>query len=215
MKNLFEAEKNCFSHPCSMIVSGMSQSGKTSFVKKLIENKQLLFFPVPQKIMISFAEYQPIYDDLKGLNNTHFIEGFEFDLTNKEIPKLIVIDDQMTSTATSKHIQELFTKGIHHQNVSVILIQQNCFNQGRFARDIRLNTHYWIIFKSPTFASQINYIGRQLFPRHPTFVESSYEDATKTKYSYLFINLHPSCEDELRVQAGILPGENHVIYSPK
>jgi len=50
-------------------------------------------------------------------------------------PCLIILDDVLNEVY-SKDVCDLFTKGNHHRNISVILITQNLFHQGRFRRDI-------------------------------------------------------------------------------
>jgi len=110
-------------------------------------------------------------------------------------------------------MQELFTRGVHHRAVSVIIMQQNIFPQGKHGRDIRLNSHYIAILKSLMFLSQINCLGRQLFPQTPNFLSDLYKKTTEKPYSYLFVNLHPLCDHKVRVTEGILKGI--VIYVPK
>ena len=44
---------------------------------------------------------------------------------------LIVIDDQMIEAGKDNRIVNLFTKGSHHRNLSVIYIVQNLFHQGK------------------------------------------------------------------------------------
>ncbi|KAG8229448.1 hypothetical protein J437_LFUL005553 [Ladona fulva] len=44
-------------------------------------------------------------------------------------------------------IVNLFTKGAHHWNLSVIFITQNLFHQGKGRRDISLNSHYIAIWE--------------------------------------------------------------------
>jgi len=51
-------------------------------------------------------------------------------------PKLVIIDDLMRESSSSEVIVDLFTKGSHHKNLSIILISQNLFHQGRGQRDI-------------------------------------------------------------------------------
>jgi len=46
----------------------------------------------------------------------------------------------------SRDVCDLFTKGRHHRNISVILITKNLFHQGRFSRDISLNAKYLVVF---------------------------------------------------------------------
>ena len=47
------------------------------------------------------------------------------------ICNLIVIDDQMIEAGKDNWIKNLFTKGSHHRNLSVIYIVQNLFHQGK------------------------------------------------------------------------------------
>lgn len=121
----------------------------------------------------------------------------------------------MSDLVKSGKVQELFTKGVHHRQVSVILLQQNLFPQGKHGRDIRLNCHYFIIMKSPTFPLQVRCLGRQLFPHKPLFLSDAYKKATVKPYSYLFLNLHPRCDDELRVCSGFFEKGETVIFSPE
>ena len=54
----------------------------------------------------------------------------------------------MTQSGGDKRIADLFTKGSHHRNLSVIYIVQNIFYQRRETRNISLNAHYIVLFKS-------------------------------------------------------------------
>jgi len=209
------AEKNSyFRHPFTSIVAGVTQSGKTELVKKLINNRNTMINPSPRKIIFSYSEPQEGYTNVFGDRNVQSVKGLEFDLDESE-PTLIIIDDQMTESMKDSKIQELFIKGVHHKNVSVILLNQNLFCQGKYGRDIRINCHYYIIMRSPTLASQVHYLGHQLFPSKKKFLSDAYKTATKLPYSYLFVNLHPTCEDSVRVRSGIFPNEQEIVYVPK
>ena len=65
-----------------------------------------------------------------------------------------------------KHIAELFTKGSRHRNISVIYVVQNIFDQGRETRNISLNAHYILPFKSPRDKQHISVLARQVHPGH-------------------------------------------------
>jgi hypothetical protein len=114
-----------------------------------------------------------------------------------------------------KDVQELFISGVHHKSISVIFLTQNVYCEGKFSRDIRLNTHYYTIFKTPTFKYPVKFLGQQLFPEKPKFLYDAYKIATPAPYTYLFLSLHPTTPEELQVQSGILPGEEHFVYAPK
>jgi len=55
-------------------------------------------------------------------------------------PRLVILDD-LLNVVYSKQVCDLFTRGSHHRNMSVILITQNLFHQCRYCRDISLNGH--------------------------------------------------------------------------
>jgi len=80
--------------------------------------------------------------------NVRFNEGVpeDFVCANGESCLLILYD--MLNDVYSKEVCELFTRGIHHMNISVILITQNLFHQGRFCRDSSLNAHYIVALKN-------------------------------------------------------------------
>ena len=77
-----------------------------------------------------------------------FVKGVP-DFENPEnVPTLIVLDDLMDSAYSTK-VSQLFTKGSHHRNISLVLITQNLFHQGPSSRDISLNSKYIVVFKNP------------------------------------------------------------------
>ena len=116
--------------------AGFTQSGKTVWVKTLLENAQKIINPPPQRIIWCYGQWQPSYFD-----TSRTIPGIEF---NKGIPEdidkvnyldisqrnLIVLDDLMAQSSKDKRIADLFTKGSHHRNLSIIYIVQNIFHQG-------------------------------------------------------------------------------------
>jgi hypothetical protein len=205
-------------HPFSLIVSGVTQSGKTQFCKRLLLELKDIVTPCPARIIISYTENQPAYEELsKNVPGIEFRQGLDFDLSefNPKQPSIIIIDDQMNDVVANGKIQTLFTRGIHHSSVSVVLLTQNLYPQGKHGRDIRLNSHYLVVMKSPTFAAQISYLGRQLFPKNPAFLPDAYKNATAKPYSYLLINLHPLCDDRVRVLQGLFHRELKFAYLPK
>jgi len=55
---------------------------------------------------------------------------------------------------------DLFSKGSHHKNLSVIFITQNLFHQYRGMQDISLNSNYIVVFKNPRDRAQIQHLVR-------------------------------------------------------
>jgi len=110
-------------------------------------------------------------------------EDYSFDPLS---PKLVIIDDLMRESS-SEVIVDLFTKG--SKNLSVILISQNLFHQGRGQRDISLNASYIVVFKNPRDRAQIRHLARQVYPDYPKFLEEAYYDATSRPHGYLLLDL--------------------------
>ena len=83
-----------------------------------------------------------------------FVKGVP-DFENPEnVPTLIVLDDLMDSAYSTK-VSQLFTKGSHHRNMSLVLITRNLFRQGPSSRDILLNSKCRVVFKNPRDKTQI------------------------------------------------------------
>lgn len=62
--------------------------------------------------------------------NVIFTEGlpnFEDLKTNKTVHQLLILDDLMQELKGDKRLNELFTRGSHHWNLSIIHIVQNAF----------------------------------------------------------------------------------------
>lgn len=213
-------ERNSFKlrHPFAMVVAGIAQSGKTEFVKKILLNPEKIIDEPIDKIMISYTENQKAYLEMLEKNpDIELRNGLDFNLEEFDSTKnsVLVIDDQMHNAVKNEMIQTFFTRGVHHKNISIILLTQNIFPQGKFGRDIRLNCHYIVVMKSPTFASQIIFLGRSIFPSNPSFLPDAYKKATEKPYSYIVIDQHPLSNDKFRVTQGIFEGEARFIFLPK
>jgi GTPase SAR1 family protein len=68
-------------HPFTCIIAGCSQSGKTVWVKTLLENAQKTVSPLPQRIIWCHGQWQPSYFDmLKTMPGIEFIKGIPDDI---------------------------------------------------------------------------------------------------------------------------------------
>ena len=198
-------------HPFTAIVAGPTSCGKTRFVFRLIENISQMIDPSPNKIVYCYGEYQQLFcryprvDFHQGLPDLTDFDGSE--------PTLLIIDDLMHET--NETVVNLFTKGSHHRNVSVMYLAQNLFPKNKFARTISLNAHYMILFKNPRDASQFANLARQMYPGKSKFAVEAYIDSTREPYSYLLVDLRPEQDDDLRLRTNIFPGETHYVYVAK
>lgn len=130
-------------------------------------------------------------------------------VTNKRI--LVILDDLMD--ADSSKISELFTKGSHHRNISVVLITQNIFHKGVHSRDISLNTKYLIVFKNPRDQQQFKYLARQIHPENSRDLLKIYKEATTKPHNYLLIDLTQEVNEILRFRTNIFNNNYCTVYS--
>ena len=118
-----------------------------------------------------------------------------------------MFDDQMIDASKDKRIVNLFTRGSHHRNLSVIYIVQNLFHQGKGSRSISLNSHYLVLFKNPRDKLQILTLAKQMYPGQTDFFLNQYEEAVKRPFGYLLIDLKTTTQDNCRLRTNVLPSE--------
>jgi len=96
-------------------------------------------------------------------------------------PSNVIVEGLLTDDY-SKQVCELLTRGSHHRNISVILITQNLFHQGRFCRDISLNGHYIVPLKNVRDNKQFMYLASQVYPEGSLGLYNAYLDAKQEPY---------------------------------
>jgi len=94
------------------------------------------------------------------------------------VDRVSILDD-LLNEVYSKDVCDLFTNGSHHRNISVILITQNLFHQGRLCRNKSLNVKYSVALKNVRDKSQFQYLARQVHPEDSDSLYKSYLDATE------------------------------------
>jgi hypothetical protein len=206
-----------FKHPFTCIIAGPTQSGKTQFTLELLDNISSVMMPSPTKVIWCYGEYQAKLKDLPKFVTV--VEGLKgIDEVDPNERNLLILDDLMQEAGNAKDICDLFTKGSHHRNLSIILIAQNLFHQGKMMRTISLNTHYFVLFKNPRDANQIRFFGNQLFPGQIKFLVDAYKQATSRAFGYLLLDLTQSTPENQRVLSDILPSDESdggYYYVPK
>jgi hypothetical protein len=202
-----------FKHPFAMLVCGPSQCGKTEFTRTLIEKSDIWFTEPPQRIIWAYGQYQKRYDD----DTNKFIEyheGIDSDLVQSidgTAPTLLVLDDMMSDLGSSKMASDLFTRGVHHKNLSVVFILQNLFFQAKEMRTISLNSQYFVLFENSRDVSQIRTLGKQLCPTNSKFLVEIYKDAVSTRYGHLLIDIHPRSIKSLKFRSNVFRDSSHVL----
>lgn len=188
-----------FLHPFTIILAGPSGSGKTTFLKNLLNFKNKMFNINFKKIIWCYAETNA-KPDIAGVT---FHKGVLNDFNNdSNEPRLIILDDLM-NTAYSTTVSELFTKGSHHRNTSVILVTQNLFHHTSQSRDISLNAKYIILLKNPRDKQQFSHLARQIYPENSRELVKVYNEVMQTPHAYFIIDLTQDCKEVLRFRTDI------------
>jgi len=149
---------------------------------------------------------------LLTIPNIEFVKGIPTALEqdayfNVNKRSLIVFDDQMIDAGRDQRIVNLFTRGSHHRNPSVIYIVQNVFHQGKGSRSISLNSHYLVLFKNAYDKLPVLTLAKQMYPGRTDFFLKHYEEAVKGPYGYLLIDFKTTTRDDCSLRTNVLPGE--------
>ena len=201
-----------FEHPFTSMIAGMTGSGKTAWVRSLLQQASEAIYLSPERIIWCYLQWQSAYTEmLVAIPHIQFIKGIPmaleqdsyFDMNKRN---LIAFDDLMIDTSKDKQlIVNLFTRGSHHRNLSVIYIVQNLFHQGKRSRSISLNNHYLVLFKNPRDKLQILILAKQMYPRQTDFFLKKYEEAVNGLFGYLLIDLKTTTQDNRRLRTNVLP----------
>ena len=202
----FKTSFNC-------LVSGMSSSGKTTWVKNLLTLRKKLFTEEPTRIFLFYKVMQDIYLEMENegllhelINvNEHFPSLDEIiEMVHKYKDNggsLLIFDDTMTDI--NEDFEQLFCNSSHHENASIIFLTQNLFYQNKTFRTMSLNTHYLVLMKNDRDKQQIGILAKQFSPGNNSFITQAYADATKKPYSYLLLDFRPDTEQKLRLRSNI------------
>ena len=116
---------------------------------------------------------------------------------------LIIFDDLMTEGKCDQRIADLFTKGSHHRNISIVYLTQNVFPQGKACRDIALNTQYLVLFNNPIDRQQVATLARRIYLSTSAMFMKRFEEATSRPFGYLVKDLKSSTSEPDRLQTDI------------
>lgn len=197
-----------FRHNASMILSGPSMSGKTTFILKLLQHKHLIFDVPPKKVYWYYGVYQPKLHERLREGNVILKEGLPTSFDKIEPNSIIILDDLMNEISSSgQSVTNLFTRVAHHKNCFVILVTQNLFQKGSDSRTQQLNAQYLVAFKNPRDSLQIRVLGSQMYPGKKHYLTSVFEDATSQPHGYLLIDSHQETKEEIRLRTKIFQDE--------
>ena len=176
--------------PFSLVLAGPSGSGKSKFLFDLIDNLDTCTKPKIEKVIFIYGVYQELY---KKYPNIHFTDNLEYMKVRPSENTLLILDDCMTQVKDSILLEQLFTRG-RHENISVILVLQSMFYKGSVLKTVRDNATYMAITNHIQDQTRLYTFSSQLELKNSSYFIDSYEDAMKTRYNYLFVDLHPKSQ---------------------
>lgn len=202
-----------FKHSATYLLSGPTGSGKTTFIKNFLNERHALIDTSIEDVIYCLPEEQAVDHSIPF---TKLYRGVpEMSMFKDLTPRILILDDLLSSVDTN--VVELFTRGSHHYNLSVIFIVQNLFSKNKGCRDISLNSQYIFLMKNPRDRQQINTLARQISPENSRFICEAYKDATEKPYGYLLLDLHQTTPEQYRVRTNIFSMESprNVVYIPQ
>ena len=205
-----------FRAPFGAIVCGPTMSGKTVFVSNLIQHRDKMIDKVTPRVVYCYGQWQEGFEVMQRKigDSLEFVKGIDEVFSSESFfdPKvhtLLILDDLAQELTNHPQASKLFTQGIHHKNVSVVLIMQNLYKQGKSMRDIHLNCQYLILFRNCRDVNQIKTLSRQMGLSH---LPSAYEKVTAEAFQPLIVDMRPGTPDYLRVRSHVLPQDYTRVY---
>jgi len=175
-----------FRHPTTILIAGPTQAGKSFFFNQVLENN--LIQPAPSRVFYVYGDHHPQLSRIQGIYpNIEFVQGIKnfipiLPTLDRGERNLIVLDDQMSEAGKMEEVSNLFTKGSHHRNITVVYIVQNVFDKGKAHRTISLNSHYIILFKNPRDQGQIRALAQQVYPTQVKGFMKAFQEATENAH---------------------------------
>ena len=199
MSKVYDAR---FEHPVTFYIAGASGSGKTVFLKNLIQNIDFLFKNKIERIVWIYSVSQPCFGD-PALKRVEFVKGFEPRVYERnEKPTLIILDDMLSSLGNCQELASYFTTN-RHRNLSVAFTSQNLFAKSPVYRTVSLNANIIVLMKMIRDKKQISTFVGQMFPYKKKFAMAAIEQATENPYAYCIIDTRPSTPENLRLRGKI------------
>ena len=134
------------------------------------------------------------------------------DSLSLEKRNILVWDDQITVASSSSSAADLFTKLSNHNNLTVIYLVQNVYNQRKSQRTISINSNYRLVYRSGRDASQFCTMANQICPNNGKWLVDSFTDASSKPYKFLVLDHHTSTPEDQTVVTNILFKDQLIYY---
>lgn len=115
---------------------------------------------------------------------------------------LVILDDLMSTASKDSRLNESFTEGYHHRNLSVIAMNQNLYYNKDPTQ--RRNCHYMVLFNNPVDKQQIMTLSRQMYPENSQHLLRHFKEGTSKPYGSLLVDLKLATPEHLRMRTDIM-----------
>ena len=215
-----------FNHPCNVLLIGPSQSGKSTFLEKLLKWRLELFRNAPRKVLYVCPTRSPQIETMMKQGLIHRViktlprsyEEFEkVILPYKNEGALVCIDDGLSQLES--YLPKVFEQFTSKNNTTVIFVSQTAFLDSSNFRRLSENTHYAICLRNKRNPSKIRTLAMQADPCNYKIIISAYQEATKPKslvkseensgfaYGYFIFNFSLTSPEVLNYISNIFPNE--------
>jgi len=175
--------------PFRLIVGGGSGSGKTEFVKELVEKSHFsspfdkIVYCYPDYLTDVPIEFSQIVEYVPGLPDDNYFARMDPNT-------LIILDDMMSECGNSNNIMKLFSVIARKRNLSLIFIVQNIYDNSKQFRNIRLNATGFILFKFYAATDITQRLLRDLGIKD-LISKKQLEEIYSKRFAYIMIDVHP------------------------
>ena len=173
-----------FKTPCSIVVSGPSQAGKSTFLFNLVKFRNEMFTSRFDRIIYCLPERKipkkkDFIENLKSeCTSIEIIGGLpsvsQLNLDLNTLPVLLLVDDQMTQILKDAEMLELLTLDGHSENITFCFTMQNYYESSKFGKTMIRNCHYRVFFNNPIEKSYLSTISTQI-ANSSTFFEANFQ----------------------------------------
>lgn len=210
-------EKFRFMAPCSVIVNGGSNSGKTTLIGDIILHKKTLINLPVNKIIFYYKTWQPAYDILyEKVANIQFeneVPESEPEQAPKGLANIVVFDDLsslLNSKKTGESLASIFRIFAHHRGLVTFYVCHNIFDRNNFQRTMSLSTSYLTLFRNFRDSNSIKMLANQIYDEDKETFMKIYRRIMKSgrRHAYLCININPCTDTPLSIHTNIIPSDS-------
>jgi hypothetical protein len=213
IKNEVFPTKLCF--PCTMVVLGASNMGKTEFVLDIITNREKVFASDVKLVYYVCSSFQSRFKEIENLDPSIIFITSLAQLPD-DIPEftLIVYDDKLVDFQNNKaeriHLTNMFIGKARHGNIGCILILQTLVGTG--LRSIASNATYTIVFSSSRNKTELLYLSREFGLWGVSFITSVLKDISNKPFEYILFDGTPCMPEKYRIRNFVYLKPNSKIY---